>query len=166
MLIESNAKPIDDRLGNSPEKIEKRAGGKKSIYAHSYNKIKNSMKFINNNHLLYWLGLKQTTLQFKSKAKKEKDDKKKDKDSDSNDDIDFGSISPPPAPRTSRRAAAGINFHLICVKFMCIFNMLIFTKFVFDITAKKNYNYSSAESSSSDEILSVSSDMEQWVLYL
>lgn len=40
MLIESNAKPIDDRLGNSPEKIEKRAGGKKSIYAHSYNKIK------------------------------------------------------------------------------------------------------------------------------
>lgn len=52
MLIESNAKPIDDRLGNSPEKIEKRAGGKKSIYAHSYNKIKNSMKFINNNHLL------------------------------------------------------------------------------------------------------------------
>ncbi|XP_043578985.1 DNA topoisomerase 2 isoform X2 [Bombus pyrosoma] len=80
MLIESNAKPIDDRLGNSPEKIEKRAGGKKR--------------------------LKQTTLQFKSKAKKEKDDKKKDKDSDSNDDIDFGSISPPPAPRTSRRAAA------------------------------------------------------------
>ncbi|XP_033309876.1 DNA topoisomerase 2 isoform X3 [Bombus bifarius] len=80
MLIESNAKPIDDRLGNSPEKIEKKAGGKKR--------------------------LKQTTLQFKSKVKKEKDDKKKDKDSDSNDDIDFGSISPPPAPRTSRRAAA------------------------------------------------------------
>lgn len=55
--------------------------------------------------------MKQTTLQFKPKVKKEKIDKKKGKDSDSNDDIDFGSISPPPAPRTSRRAA-GINFSL------------------------------------------------------
>lgn len=49
--------------------------------------------------------MKQTTLQFKP-VKKEK---KKDKDSDNSDDIDFGSISPPPQPRTSRRAAGIIN---------------------------------------------------------
>lgn len=54
--------------------------------------------------LLFELELKQSTLPFKSKVKKEKTDKKKDKD-DSNDDIDFGSISPVPTPRTSRRAA-------------------------------------------------------------
>ncbi|XP_006619462.1 DNA topoisomerase 2 isoform X1 [Apis dorsata] len=106
VLIEANAKSLDDRLGNSPEKIEKKAAGRKK--------------------------LKQTTLPFKSKVKKEKDDKKKDKDSDSNDDIDFGSISPPPAPRASRRTAA-----------------------------KKNYNFSSEESSSSDEVVSISSDIEQ-----
>lgn len=106
VLIEANAKSLDDRLGNSPEKIEKKAAGRKR--------------------------LKQTTLPFKSKVKKEKDDKKKDKDSDSNDDIDFGSISPPPAPRASRRTAA-----------------------------KKNYNFSSEESSSSDEVVSISSDIEQ-----
>lgn len=106
VLIEANAKSLDDRLGNSPEKIEKKAAGRKR--------------------------LKQTTLPFKSKVKKEKDDKKKDKDSDSNDDIDFGSISPPPAPRASRRTAA-----------------------------KKNYNFSSEESSSSDDVVSISSDIEQ-----
>ncbi|CAD1477982.1 unnamed protein product [Heterotrigona itama] len=80
MLIESNAKSLEERSGCCPEKLEKKAGGKKR--------------------------LKQTTLQFKPKVKKEKNDKKKGKDSDSNDDIDFGSISPPPAPRTSRRATA------------------------------------------------------------
>ncbi|KOX71459.1 DNA topoisomerase 2 [Melipona quadrifasciata] len=105
MLIESNAKSLEERSGCAPEKLEKKAGGKRR--------------------------LKQTTLQFKPKVKKEKIDKKKGKDSDSNDDIDFGSISPPPAPRTSRRTAA-----------------------------KKNYNFSSEGSSSSDEVLSVSSDAE------
>ncbi|OAD58830.1 DNA topoisomerase 2 [Eufriesea mexicana] len=106
LLVETNAKSLDDRLDSSPEKIEKKAGGKKR--------------------------LKQTTLPFKSKVKKEKDDKKKEKDSDDTDDIDFGSISPPPVPRASRRTAA-----------------------------KKNYNFSSEDSSSSDDVLSVSSDMEQ-----
>lgn len=46
--------------------------------------------------------MKQTTLQFKP-IKKES--KKKDKDSDDSDDIDFGSISPLPEPRATRRAA-------------------------------------------------------------
>lgn len=54
--------------------------------------------------------------------KKEKDDKKKDKDSDSNDDIDFGSISPPPAPRASRRTAGILicfnNLHFSLVFFI------------------------------------------------
>ncbi|CAK9796483.1 DNA topoisomerase 2 [Anthophora plagiata] len=106
MLVETNSKTLQEKLGNSPEKIEKKAGGKKR--------------------------LKQTTLPFKSKVKKEKGDERKDKDSNSSDDIDFGSISPPPEPRVSRRSK----------------------------TTKK-YNLSSDESSSSDEILSVSSDMEQ-----
>ncbi|XP_076765755.1 DNA topoisomerase 2 [Xylocopa sonorina] len=57
---------------------------------------------------------------------------KNEKKKDEDDDIDFGSISPPPEPRASRRTAA-----------------------------KKNYNMNSEESSSSDEVLSVSSDMEQ-----
>ncbi|XP_011340698.1 DNA topoisomerase 2 isoform X1 [Ooceraea biroi] len=77
-LLESNTKSLDDRLGNSPEKIEKKMGSKK--------------------------GVKQTTLQFKPIKKGAK---KKDKDSDDSDDIDFGSISPLPQPaRSSRRAAA------------------------------------------------------------
>lgn len=50
--------------------------------------------------------MKQTTLQFKPIKK----DKKKDKDSDESDDIDFGSISPPPAPRSMSRRNAGIYF--------------------------------------------------------
>lgn len=53
--------------------------------------------------------MKQTTLSFKP-IKKE--GKKKDKDSDDSDNIDFGSISPPPAPRTSRRAAGIDYFYL------------------------------------------------------
>lgn len=32
VLIEANAKSLDDRLGNSPEKIEKKAAGRKSMY--------------------------------------------------------------------------------------------------------------------------------------
>ncbi|XP_036151138.1 DNA topoisomerase 2 isoform X2 [Monomorium pharaonis] len=78
-LVDSNTKSLEHRLGNSPEKIEKKATKK---------------------------GLKQTTLQFKPIKKGAK---KKDKDSDDSDDIDFGSISPLPEraePRTSRRAAA------------------------------------------------------------
>lgn len=105
MLIESNTKSLEEQSGSAPEKLEKKAGGKRRL---------------------------KQTLQFKPKVKKEKIDKKKGKDSDSNDDIDFGSISPPPAPRTSRRTAA----------------------------VKKNYNFSSEGSSSSDEVLSVSSDTE------
>ncbi|XP_076228043.1 DNA topoisomerase 2 [Nomia melanderi] len=86
-LVDANAKSLEDRLGSSPEKTEKKTGGKK--------------------------GLKQTTLPFKPKVKKEKSDKKKDKDSGSNDDIDFGSISPPPEPRkTSRRNAVKKNYNL------------------------------------------------------
>ncbi|XP_017797949.1 PREDICTED: DNA topoisomerase 2 [Habropoda laboriosa] len=83
MLVEANAKSLQDRLGNSPEKIEKKAGGRKR--------------------------LKQTILSFKSKVKKEKGDEKKDKDSDCSDDIDFGSISPPPEPRVSRRASSDME---------------------------------------------------------
>ncbi|XP_033222004.1 DNA topoisomerase 2 isoform X2 [Belonocnema kinseyi] len=67
-LVENNAKSLDDRLGNSPEKIEKKAGKKG--------------------------GGKQTTLPFKPIKK----GKKKDASSDeSDDDIDFGSLSPPRA---------------------------------------------------------------------
>jgi hypothetical protein len=57
-------------------------------------------------NLVITIGLKQATLQFKPIKK---GTKKKDKDSDESDDIDFGSISPLPQPRSSRRAA-GINF--------------------------------------------------------
>ncbi|KZC12629.1 PREDICTED: DNA topoisomerase 2 [Dufourea novaeangliae] len=78
-LVDANAKSLEDRLGSSTEKGEKKVGGKRR--------------------------LKQTKLSFKAISKKEK---KRDSDSDSasDDDIDFGSISPPPEPRkTSRRAA-------------------------------------------------------------
>ncbi|XP_076242907.1 DNA topoisomerase 2 [Calliopsis andreniformis] len=85
VLVETNAKSLGDRLGSSPEKTEKKAGGKRA--------------------------LKQTTLPFKPKGRKN-DSKKKDKDSDSNDDIDFGSISPLPEPRASRRTAAKKNYNL------------------------------------------------------
>ena len=85
MLVETNTKSLDDRLGNTPEKLEKKAAGGKK-------------------------GLKQTTLPFKSRAKKT--DKKRDKDSDIGDDIDFESISPPPEPRPSRRTAVKKNYAL------------------------------------------------------
>ncbi|XP_034948461.1 DNA topoisomerase 2 [Chelonus insularis] len=79
-LVESNAKPLDERLGNSPERIDKK--GKKGSG-------------------------KQTTLPFKP-IKKEK--KKRSKGgSDSEDevpDIDFDSLSPVPPPARARRAAA------------------------------------------------------------
>ncbi|XP_053982250.1 DNA topoisomerase 2 isoform X2 [Hylaeus volcanicus] len=106
LLVEAGSKPLDDRVGSSPDKIEKKAGGKR--------------------------GMKQTTLPFKRGAKKEKGDKRKMYCSDeSNDEIDFGSISPPPEIRTSRRN-----------------------------TAKKNYSFNS-ESSSNDEMVNLSSDSEQ-----
>nr|XP_003704530.2 PREDICTED: DNA topoisomerase 2 isoform X2 [Megachile rotundata] len=82
MLVEANVKSLEDRLGNSPDKII----GKKK--------------------------LKQTTLPFKPKVKKEKADKKKDKDNDSNDEIDFGSISPPPEPRALRKTAVKKKYNL------------------------------------------------------
>ena len=85
MLVEANTKSLDDRLGNTPEKLEKKAAGGKK-------------------------GLKQTTLPFKQRAKKT--DKKRDKDSDMGDDIDFESISPPPEPRPSRRTAVKKNYAL------------------------------------------------------
>ncbi|XP_077279130.1 DNA topoisomerase 2 [Temnothorax americanus] len=97
-----SSKPLECRLGNSPEKIEKKVTKK---------------------------GLKQTTLQFKPIKK---GTKKKDKDSDGSDDIDFGSISPPPQPRSSRRSAA-----------------------------KKKYNMSSEDSDDSLEMFNPSSDSEQ-----
>ncbi|XP_034171791.2 DNA topoisomerase 2 isoform X1 [Osmia lignaria lignaria] len=75
--------------------------------------------------------LKQTTLSFKPKAKKGDKKKEKEKDSDDEDDIDFGSISPPPAPRALRKTAV-----------------------------KKKYNLSSEDNSSSDDVISVSSDTE------
>ncbi|XP_024944592.1 DNA topoisomerase 2 isoform X2 [Cephus cinctus] len=87
VLVEGNAKPLDDRLGNSPEKIEKKITNKKN--------------------------LKQSTLSFKPVKK---GDKKKDKDkddSDEMDDINFDSISPPPTRPTRRKAAAAkINYTL------------------------------------------------------
>ncbi|XP_024882454.1 DNA topoisomerase 2 isoform X2 [Temnothorax curvispinosus] len=97
-----SSKPLECRLGNSPEKMEKKVTKK---------------------------GLKQTTLQFKPIKK---GTKKKDKDSDDSDDIDFGSISPPPQPRSSRRSAA-----------------------------KKKYNMSSEDSDDSLEMFNPSSDSEQ-----
>ncbi|KAL0111447.1 hypothetical protein PUN28_012974 [Cardiocondyla obscurior] len=80
-LVESNTKPLEQRLGTSPEKIEKK--------------------------ILKKVGLKQTTLQFKPVKKGAK---KKSKDSDDSDDIDFGSISPVPQQRTPRRATAKKNY--------------------------------------------------------
>lgn len=35
-LVENNAKSLDDRLGNSPEKIEKKAGKKGGMYQNDY----------------------------------------------------------------------------------------------------------------------------------
>lgn len=41
MLVETNAKSLDDRLGNTPEKLEKKAaGGKKGIYEYNCDKLK------------------------------------------------------------------------------------------------------------------------------
>lgn len=40
VLIEANAKSLDDRLGNSPEKIAKKAAGRKSMYIRNLNMIK------------------------------------------------------------------------------------------------------------------------------
>ncbi|XP_011168143.1 DNA topoisomerase 2 isoform X2 [Solenopsis invicta] len=103
-LVDSNTKSLEHRLGNSPEKMEKKTSKK---------------------------GLKQTTLPFKPLKKGAK---KKDKDdSDESDDIDFGSISPLPQPRTSRRAAA----------------------------TKKKYNMSSSDSDDSNDVFGPSSDSEQ-----
>lgn len=72
-------------------------------------------------------GLKQTTLQFKPIKKGSKK-----KDSDDSDDIDFGSISPLPQPRSSRRAA-GIGFFIFLSsqKIIRINYILIFFKSYF-----------------------------------
>lgn len=79
-LIESS-KPLDDRLGNSPDKIEKKTAAKKG-------------------------GGKQTTLPFKPVNKKGTKTNK-ETDSDDDDEINFETLSPPRPPRTPRRAAAG-----------------------------------------------------------
>lgn len=55
MLIESNAKSLEERTGCSPEKLEKKAGGRKSIYAHSCNKMKKFMKLGNNNRFIIFI---------------------------------------------------------------------------------------------------------------
>ncbi|XP_014222609.1 DNA topoisomerase 2 isoform X1 [Trichogramma pretiosum] len=79
-LIEGTKQPLDDRLGESPDKLEKEKKGKK--------------------------GLKQTKLPFKP-AKKVKKEKEFDESGDSDEaEIDFDSLSPPPQPRAPRRAAA------------------------------------------------------------
>ncbi|XP_029170014.1 DNA topoisomerase 2 isoform X2 [Nylanderia fulva] len=85
-LVDSNTKSLEQRLGTSPEKLEKKVAGKK--------------------------GLKQSTLPFKPIKKGAK---KKDKDSDESDDeIDFSSISPTPqvAARSSGRNAVKKNYNL------------------------------------------------------
>ncbi|XP_043274245.1 DNA topoisomerase 2 isoform X2 [Venturia canescens] len=76
-LIESS-KPLDDRLGNSPDKIEKKT--KKTSG-------------------------KQTTLPFKPVKKGSKGNKDTDY-SDDDDEINFDTLSPPRPPRAPRRAAA------------------------------------------------------------
>ena len=55
--------------------------------------------------------MKQSKLPFKP-VKKGKKDKDMDKDSDDGSDVEinFDTLSPPPAPRTARRAAAGKYF--------------------------------------------------------
>ncbi|XP_051156221.1 DNA topoisomerase 2 [Leptopilina boulardi] len=70
-LVENNAKSLDDRLGSSPEKIDKK--GKKG-------------------------GARQTTLPFKPIKKTKKKDSTSDESEDDPDvdDIDFESLSPPP----------------------------------------------------------------------
>ncbi|KAJ8686672.1 hypothetical protein QAD02_022466 [Eretmocerus hayati] len=106
-LVEGNAKSLDDRLGSSPEKLEKK--GKKGK------------------------GMKQAKLPFKP-VKKGKKGNDSDSESGSDADINFESLSPPPAPRAPRRAAA----------------------------AKKKYNLDSDESDSSDaELHSLGSDEEK-----
>ncbi|XP_012230798.1 DNA topoisomerase 2 [Linepithema humile] len=86
ILVDTNAKSLDDRLGTSPDKIEKKATAKK--------------------------GLKQTTLPFKAIKKGAK--KKEDSSGDS-DDIDFDSISPLPErsapPRAARKSAGKKNYN-------------------------------------------------------
>ncbi|CAL7944561.1 unnamed protein product [Xylocopa violacea] len=105
ILVETNNKSLEGRLGNVTENLEKKTGGKRK--------------------------LKQSTLQFKPAGKRGKKAAKNDESSDSSDEIDFDSISPPPEPRIARRTAA-----------------------------KKKYNISTDESSSSDDV-TVSSDVEQ-----
>ncbi|XP_063973742.1 DNA topoisomerase 2 isoform X2 [Diachasmimorpha longicaudata] len=79
-LVESNAKSLEDRLGTSPDKLDKKK--KKG-------------------------GGKQTTLPFKPIEKKKKKKSRGSDESDGSDpDIDFDTLSPPPLPRTPRRAAA------------------------------------------------------------
>ncbi|XP_015124561.1 DNA topoisomerase 2 isoform X3 [Diachasma alloeum] len=79
-LVESNAKSLEDRLGTSPDKTDKKK--KKG-------------------------GGRQTTLPFKPIDKKKKKKSRGSDESDESDpDIDFDTLSPPPPPRTPRRAAA------------------------------------------------------------
>lgn len=99
-LIEG-AKPLDARLGTSPEKLEKK--GKKC--KHNINpmvlaQLHKTYPF----ETYHFTALKQSTLPFKPVKKK----KGKGSDSDESDEeINFDTLSPPPVVRTSRRAAAG-----------------------------------------------------------
>ncbi|XP_014218096.1 DNA topoisomerase 2 isoform X3 [Copidosoma floridanum] len=106
-LIEGNAKTLDDRVGSSPDKQEKK--GKKG-------------------------SLKQSKLPFKPTKKTKKDKNSDDSESGSDVEINFDSLSPPPAPRQPRRAAA----------------------------VQKKYKLSSEESDSSEaELHSIGSDDEK-----
>lgn len=80
-MIEGNAKTLDVRVGPSPDTKDKKTTKK--------------------------AGLKQSKLPFKpvKKTKKGKDSDASDSGSDV--EVNFDSLSPPPAPRQPRRAAAG-----------------------------------------------------------
>ena len=62
MLIESNAKSLEERSGCAPEKLEKKAGGKKSIYTHSCNKMKKFMKLSNNNRFIIFIRIETNNI--------------------------------------------------------------------------------------------------------
>ncbi|XP_012256449.2 DNA topoisomerase 2 isoform X2 [Athalia rosae] len=88
LLVDNNAKPLEDRVGNSPDKVEKKVGAKKAS--------------------------RQTTLSFK--AVKEEKVKKEKVGADTGEDgseIDFESISPPPRAREPRKTTkVNINYSL------------------------------------------------------
>lgn len=49
MLVETNTKPLEDRLSSSPGKTEKKIGGKKSMYEYNFNEVNGLSKIGNTN---------------------------------------------------------------------------------------------------------------------